>query len=148
MLAVLEVALVLQPITSWRLDSGRPVAAAFRADPYAVVSTGLGPASGSWRTGSSGAPSEVEGLLREAESGDPEAAIGARLHRTGEVVHGFGMLPAWDPRAQSQVGALSGLDRRSKVPPAARRAGTRHRRDLGFPASNVDLGLETTIAPR
>ena len=43
------------------------VAAAFRADPYAVVGTGLGPASGSWPTGSSGAPSEVESLLVEAE---------------------------------------------------------------------------------
>src|SRR5579871_2525956 len=45
------------------------VAASFRADPYAVVLTGLGPASGSWRPGSTGAPSEVETLLAEAAEG-------------------------------------------------------------------------------
>ena len=39
------------------------VAASFHADPYAVVSTGLGPASGSWAAGSTGAPSEVEQML-------------------------------------------------------------------------------------
>ena len=59
------------------------VAASFRADPYAVVNTGFGPASGSWPSGSSGAPGEVEGLLAESLAGDPERAIGDRLRRVG-----------------------------------------------------------------
>ena len=66
--AVLEAALVLCADHELAPSTlAARVAAAFRADPYAVVSTGLGPASGSWRSGSSGAPSEVERLLAEAE---------------------------------------------------------------------------------
>ena len=69
--AVLEAALVL-----WADHELAPstlaarVAAAFRADPYAVVEHRVGPASGSWWSGSSGAPSEVERLLAEAERTD------------------------------------------------------------------------------
>ncbi len=101
---VLEAALVLSADHELAPSTlAARVAAAFRADPYAVVSTGLGPASGSWRSGSSGAPSEVERLLAEAQTADPERAIGARLRRTGAAVHGFGMplYPGGDPAGPS-----------------------------------------------
>ncbi len=79
------------------------VAAALRADPYAVVSTGMGPASGSWFSGSTGAPSEVESLLSDALVTDPERAIGERLRRSGAAPHGFGMplYPGGDPGGPS-----------------------------------------------
>ena len=118
------------------------VAAAFRADPYAVVGTGLGPASGSWRSGSSGAPGEVEALLGEAEAGDPEAAIGARLRRTGELVHGFGMplYPGGDPRGAELLSRLAEVDgRRSRHQLVERVLAIGEAR--GFPPPNVDLGL-------
>ena len=118
------------------------VAAAFRADPYAVVSTGLGPASGSWRSGSSGAPGEVEALLREAEVDGAERAIGERLRRTGAAVHGFGMplYPDGDPRGAELLARLVQLDG-----PPGRVDVVRRVLDVGasrgFPPPNVDLGL-------
>jgi citrate synthase len=141
--AVLEAALVLSADHELAPSTlAARVAAAFRADPYAVVSTGLGPASGSWRSGSSGAPSEVEGLLREAEGGDPEAVIGARLHRTASVVHGFGMplYPAGDPRGGELLARLAEVEgRRSRHELVQRVLGIGAAR--GFPPPNVDLGL-------
>ena len=115
------------------------VAAAFRADPYAVVSTGFGPASGSWH---SGAPTEVEALLADAWSGDPERAIGDRLRRTGSLLHGFGMplYPGGDPRGAellSRIGEAGG--------PAGRLAVVERTLDVGasrgFPPPNVDMAL-------
>jgi citrate synthase len=117
------------------------VAAAFRADPYAVVLTGLGPASGSWRPGSTGAPTEVESLLGRAAELGAERAIGEQLRRTGEIPHGFGMplYPEGDPRGAEL------LRRVREVGPADRYdvvAGvTRVAEDRGFPAPNFDLGL-------
>jgi citrate synthase len=115
------------------------VAAAFRADPYAVVSTGFGPASGSWH---SGAPSEVEGLLAEAHAGDAERAIGARLRRTGSLVPGFGMrlYPRGDPRGAellSRLGEIGGSAGRRAVVDRILAIGS----GRGFPPPNVDLGL-------
>ena len=117
------------------------VAAAFRADPYAVVLTGLGPASGSWRSGSTGAPTEVESLLAEAAEVGPEKAIGDRLRRSGEMPHGFGMplYPGGDPRGAELlrlVAAMGPGDRRQVVDGVVRVAAAR-----GFPAPNFDLGL-------
>ena len=112
--SVLEAALVLSADHELAPSTlAARVAAAFRADPYAVVATGLGPASGSWRSGSSGAPSEVESLLAEAESGDPERAIGDRLRRTGTLVHGFGMplYPGGDPRGTELLSRLDEVER-------------------------------------
>lgn len=117
------------------------VAAAFRADPYAVVLTGLGPASGSWRAGSTGAPSEVEGLLAEAQRVGAERAIGDRLRRTGEVPHGFGMplYPEGDPRGRELLdGVLShGSPERREVVAAVVEVA----RERGFPPPNFDMGL-------
>ncbi len=142
--AALEAALVLSADHELAPSTlAARVAAAFRADPYAVVSTGLGPASGSWRSGSSGAPSEVEGLLREAEGGgDPEAAIGARLHRTGAVVHGFGMplYPAGDPRGAELLSRLAEVEGRGSRQELVERV-LAIGQARGFPPPNVDLGL-------
>jgi citrate synthase len=117
------------------------VAAAFRADPYAVVLTGLGPASGSWRSGSSGAPSEVETLLREAVAVGPERAVGERLRRTGELPHGFGMplYPNGDPRARELLRRIPDIGNVERWAVVAQLLDVG--RDRGFPAPNMDLGL-------
>ena len=118
------------------------VAAALRADPYATVMTGLGPASGSWYSGSSGAPTEVELLLADAASVDAERAIGDRLRRSGTTPHGFGMplYPDGDPRGAellARIGEIGGNpDRHAVVERVLDVAGQR-----GFPPVNVDLGL-------
>jgi citrate synthase len=118
------------------------VAAALRADPYAAVMTGLGPASGSWYSGSSGAPTEVELLLAEARSGDAERAIGERLRRTGTTPHGFGMplYPAGDPRGAELLARITEIGgsrgRQALVDRVLQLARAR-----GFPPPNVDLGL-------
>ncbi len=142
-LGVLEAALVL--VADHELAPSTlavRVAAALRADPYAVVMTGLGPASGSWYSGSSGAPTEVELLLAEAASVDAERAIGERLRRTGSVPHGFGMplYPDGDPRGKvllSRVEEVAGLPARHEV---VRRV-TEVAAERGFAPPNVDLGL-------
>ena len=118
------------------------VAASFRADPYAVVLTGLGPASGSWYAGSSGAPSEVERLLEEAMGVGAERAIGERLRRGGAIPHGFGMplYPDGDPRGAELLARLSHIggppERHRVVDDVLSVAASR-----GFPPPNVDLGL-------
>ncbi|HWE57491.1 MAG TPA: citrate/2-methylcitrate synthase [Acidimicrobiales bacterium] len=117
------------------------LAASFRADPYAVVLTGLGPASGSWQPGSTGAPGEVESLLHEASRVGPERAIGSRLKRGEEVPHGFGMplYPEGDPRGRellARLGEVGPADRRDTVSRLIEVAAER-----GFPPPNFDLGL-------
>lgn len=117
------------------------VAASFRADPYAVVLTGLGPASGSWQPGSTGAPTEVESLLVEASSVGPERAIGDRLRRTGQIPHGFGMplYPEGDPRGRELLGRLEevGDPDRWEVVRQVVEVGA----ERGFPPPNFDLSL-------
>jgi citrate synthase len=141
--AVLEAALVLCADHELAPSTlAARVAAALRADPYAVVATGLGPASGSWPTGSSGAPNEVERLLLDAEASDPERSIGDRLRRTGSLVHGFGMplYPGGDPRGAellSRLGELGGRRRRHAVVDRVLAIGEAR----AFPPPNVDLGL-------
>ena len=117
------------------------VAASFRADPYAVVLTGLGPASGSWYAGSTGAPTEVESLLFDAAEVGPERAIGAHLRRVGEVPHGFGMplYPEGDPRARELLDRLPGVGRPDRLELVHRVVELG--RDRGFPPPNFDLGL-------
>jgi citrate synthase len=141
--SVLEAALVLSADHELAPSTlAARVAAAFRADPYAVVATGLGPASGSWRSGSSGAPGEVERLLAEAEASDPERAIGDRLRRTGSPVHGFGMplYPEGDPRGAELLARLPEVGGRP-----ARQALIERVMEIGrarrFPPPNVDLAL-------
>ncbi len=142
-LGVLEAALVLAADHELAPSTlAVRVAAALRADPYAVVMTGLGPASGSWFSGSSGAPTEVELLLSEAAAGDAERALGERLRRTGTTPHGFGMplYPDGDPRGAELLCRIDEIDgpqaRHAVVERALEVANNR-----GFPPPNVDLGL-------
>ncbi len=117
------------------------VAASFRADPYAVVLTGLGPSSGSWPPGSTGAPGEVEALLERAAEAGAERAIGDHLRRSGQVPHGFGMplYPGGDPRGRAL------LDRMDRVGDPERRRVVQRvlevGRDRGFPPPNFDMGI-------
>ena len=117
------------------------VAASFRADPYAVVLTGFGPASGSWQAGSTGAPSEVEALLREAADIGVERAVGHRLRRVGDVPHGFGMplYPAGDPRGAELLDRLDGVGPSDRLDVVRRLIEVGVER--GFPPPNFDLGL-------
>jgi citrate synthase len=137
--AALETALVLSADHELAPSTlAARVAAAFRADPYAVVGTGLGPASGSWWAGSSGAPSEVEALLQEAEAGDPERSIGVRLRQTGSPVHGFGMplYPLGDPRGAEllqRLGDIGGRRSRQALVERVLEIG----RARGFPPPNA-----------
>jgi citrate synthase len=114
------------------------VAAAFRADPYASVGTGLGAASGAWHGGSS---VEVEGILHDVMAGDAARVIGARLRR-GQTIAGFGqpLYPAGDPRAVALLEWLPALRsrprRRAAVKAVLTLAGSR-----GFPPPNVDFAL-------
>jgi len=107
-----------------------------------VVLTGLGPASGSWYAGSSGAPSEVERLLQEVVDVGAERAIGERLRRGGAIPHGFGMplYPGGDPRGAELLARLGDVDgpaeRHRAVDEVLSVAASR-----GFPPPNVDLGL-------
>jgi citrate synthase len=141
--AALEAALVLSADHELAPSTlAARVAAAFRADPYAVVGTGLGPASGGWWAGSSGAPGEVETLLSEAEAGDPERSIGVRLRRTGSPVHGFGMplYPVGDPRGAELLSRLGDVDGRPSRHGLVGRV-LEIGQARGFPPPNVDLGL-------
>jgi citrate synthase len=142
-LAVLEAALVLSADHELAPSTmAARVAAAFRADPYAVVSSGLGPASGSWYPGSTGAPGEVEDLLAETATQGAGRAVGARLRRAPGPVHGFGMplYPAGDPRGAELLSRLDEIGGRPERHAAVRQV-VQVGRARGFPEPNVDLGL-------
>ncbi|MDQ6840158.1 MAG: hypothetical protein M3137_17960, partial [Actinomycetota bacterium] len=114
------------------------VAAAFGADPYSVVTTGLGPASGQLHLA---AANEVHRLFDDAMSGDPAAAIGERLARA-EPLRGFGMglYPDGDPRARELLRRLDDLamdPRRRAVVDAVVALAARR----GLPRPNVDFAL-------
>jgi citrate synthase len=79
-------------------------AAAFGADPYAVVLTGMASAGGPRHAASS---LEVRPMLARAEVNGPKVAIGEVLGR-GREVHGFGqpLYPGGDPRARELLARL------------------------------------------
>ncbi len=120
------------------------VAASVRADPYAVVSTGLGVLGGALHGGESLA---VETLLAEiAEPGDAARVIGGRLRR-GDRLPGFGhgVHRAGDARAPhlfDRVRAAADGHPRLAVAEAAL-ADARSRR---LPAMNLDFALATLTA--
>jgi citrate synthase len=114
------------------------VAAAFGADPYSVVSTGLGPASGQLH---SAATNAVHRLFDDALARSPMVAIGERLSRA-EPLRGFGMrlYPDGDPRGRELLRRLDDVamepQRRTVVDAVLSLASGR---DLAPP--NVDFGL-------
>jgi citrate synthase len=142
MLHVLSAALVLLADHELAASTlAARTAASARADPYAVVSAGLGAVSGAWHGGAS---LGVERLL--AAAADPASAprvVGDVLHR-GEKIPGFGhsVYRGADPRGR----VLSDLVRRA-VPNArevavadAVIAEVRHR---ALPEPNIDFALGT-----
>ena len=114
------------------------VAAAFGADPYAVVSTGLGPASGQLH---SALTNEVHRLFDDALARSPMVAVGERLARA-EPLRGFGMrlYPDGDPRGRELLRRLDDVamepQRRAVVDAVITLASGR---ELAPP--NVDFGL-------
>jgi citrate synthase len=138
-LELLEAALVL--IADHELAASTlaaRVAASFRADPYAVVGAGLGPAGGPLHSGAAG---EVRDLLAEAAASGPEQAVGRLLDRD-RPLPGFG-LPLYaggDPRAGELLRRLPDAG-----PGAERSAVIRHVLALGerrgSPPPNVDFAL-------
>lgn len=138
-LEILEAALVL--IADHELAASTlaaRVAASFRADPYAVVGAGLGPAGGPLHSGAAG---EVRDLLDEAAESGPEKAVGRLLDRD-RPLPGFGLplYPDGDPRAAELLRRLpdAGIDPdRSAVIRHVLALGERR----GSPPPNVDFAL-------
>jgi citrate synthase len=115
------------------------VAASMRADPYAVVATGLGAVGGALHGGASFG---AETMLRSASGpGDAGRVVGELLRR-GERIPGFGhfVYRGSDPRAVYLLGRL-----RQTVPDSAPLAiaeavlAEAGRREL--PATNIDFAL-------
>jgi citrate synthase len=119
------------------------VAASVRADPYAVVETGMGAMSGTLHGGAS---LGVETLLAAAGSPDDVPRVVGELLRRGEKVPGFGHLiyRAGDPRAV----LLLDLVRRAAPksgPLAVAEAVLAEIRRKSLPEPNIDLALATLV---
>jgi citrate synthase len=117
------------------------VAASVRADPYAVVGTGLGAMSGALHGGAS---LGAETLLAAARGPDDVPRVVGELLRRGEKVPGFGhfVYRHGDPRAT----VLLGLVRRAAPKSAAlavAEAVLAEVRTKALPAPNVDFALAT-----
>jgi citrate synthase len=119
------------------------VAASVRADPYAVVSAGLGATSGALHGGAS---LGAEALLEEIE--DPAHAayvVGQRLRR-GERIPGFGhkVYRAGDGRANVLFDRIRAADpKHPRLAVAEAVLAEARRRKL--PAMNVDFALATLV---
>jgi citrate synthase len=117
------------------------VAASVRADPYAVIGTGLGTMSGTLHGGASLA---VEALLGAAgDAGDVPRVVGELLRR-GEKVPGFGhaVYRSGDPRAT----VLLDLVRRAAPKSgqlAVAEAVLAEVRRKSLPGGNIDLAIAT-----
>lgn len=118
-------------------------AASVRADPYAVVATGLGAISGALHGGSS---LGAETLLAAARGPADIPRVVAELRRRGEKIPGFGHLVyrSGDPRAV----ALLGLVRRA-APKSAQLAIAdallAEVRQKSLPEPNVDIALAALV---
>jgi citrate synthase len=124
-----------------RVHAGRRVAASVRADPYAVVGTGLGAMSGALHGGAS---LGVETLIAAASGPDDVPRVVAELLRRGEKVPGFGhpVCGGGDPRAF----ALLDLVRRAAPKSgqlAVAEAVLAEVRHKCLPAPNIDFALAT-----
>jgi citrate synthase len=115
------------------------VAASMRADPYAVVATGLGAVGGALHGGASFG---AETMLRSAaEPGDAARAVGDLLRR-GERIPGFGhfVYPGNDPRAVCLLGLLQEAVPGSPALAIAEAVLAEGRR-RALPAPNIDFAL-------
>jgi citrate synthase len=119
------------------------VAASVRADPYAVVSAGLGTTSGALHGGAS---LGAEALLAEIKKpSQAESVIGQRLRR-GERIPGFGhkVYRAGDGRANVLFDRIRAAD--PKHPRlAVAEAVLEEARRRKLPAMNVDFALATLV---
>jgi citrate synthase len=115
------------------------VAASVRADPYAVIATGLGAVSGALHGGAS---LGAENLLTAAGTPAGVPAVIRDLLRRGERVPGFGhfVYRGGDPRAAQLLGLIEAAAPRSPVlaVAAAVRAEVTGR---GLPGPNIDFAL-------
>ena len=117
------------------------VAASVRADPYAVVGTGLGAMSGALHGGAS---LGAETLLAAARGPDDVPRVVGELLRRGEKVPGFGhfVYSSGDPRAT----VLLGLVRRAAPKSAALAVAEAVLAEVGkkaLPAPNIDFATAT-----
>jgi citrate synthase len=117
------------------------VAASVRADPYAVVGTGLGAMSGALHGGAS---LGAEALLAAAADAHDVPRVVGELLRRGEKVPGFGhfVYRAGDPRAV----VLMDLVRRAAPKSgqlAVAEAVIAEVRQKSLPAPNIDLAIAT-----
>jgi citrate synthase len=115
------------------------VAASVRADPYAVVATGLGAVGGALHGGASLAAETTLGLA--AEPADVPRVVGDLLRR-GQRLTGFGHFayPAGDPRSVSLMRALEEYAPASPRLAVARAVAAEARR-RALPEPNVDFTL-------
>lgn len=119
---------------------GARIAASVRADPYSVVTAGLGVLGGVLHGAAS---ASVHRLLAAAAAGDPETAIGAAVERWGSAPgHGHTIYAGRDPRdvalAEIIDDAWAG-DPRRRTPAAVRTVVA----DRGGAPANVDMALGT-----
>lgn len=117
------------------------VAASVRADPYAVVATGLGAVGGSLHGGASFG---AEMMLRSAAQPSEAARVVGELLRRGERIPGFGhyVYTEYDPRAVlllELVRAAAPGSRRLAVAQAV----LAEARQRALPAPNIDFALAT-----
>src|SRR5215831_5561299 len=115
------------------------VAASVRADPYAVVATGLGAVGGALHGGAS---LGVEAMLAAAAGPQDVARVVGSLLRRGERIPGFGhfVYRAGDPRAAFLLGEI-----RARAPGSPRLAVAdalvREVVGRGLPTPNIDFAL-------
>jgi citrate synthase len=115
------------------------VAASVRADPYAVVATGLGAVGGALHGGAS---LGVEAMLAAAGGADEVPRVVGSLLRRGERIPGFGhfVYRAGDPRATFLLDAI-----RAAVPGSPRlavaEAVAAEVARRGLPSPNIDFAL-------
>ena len=115
------------------------VAASVRADPYAVVATGLGAAGGALHGGAS---LGVEAILAAAAGPQDVTRVVGSLLRRGERIPGFGhfVYRAGDPRAAFLLGEI-----RARAPGSPRLAVAdalvREVVGRGLPTPNIDFAL-------
>jgi citrate synthase len=118
-------------------------AASVRADPYAVVGTGLGAVSGALHGGAS---LGAETLMAAASGPDDVPRVVGELLRRGEKVPGFGhfVYRGGDPRAILLLGLVRRAAPRSDQPAVAD-AVFAEVRQKSLPEPNIDFVLATLV---